>query len=521
MAKRSSKAKGNLITQWSVYTAIQAQAGAAACIPVALPSLHELLYSKACRLLAAAKDKPKAKTSSKRKAGDSEKYEYVAYRFLGKPSPGQEQLLKQNTGAARWLWNRLKADNDEHYRIMGYALKNTPADYKDLDEYPWLKEADSYALCNVQLKFEKAMSDWLSGEKGRPGFKKKHCCTESYTTNKDSRSNNIALRGSLLTLPKIPGQIRLSLHRKVKPGGTVKSVTVVHEPDGRWYFSILVEYPGKDNKPSPGIKEFFETGSLGLLRHTGLDMSLPYLYVDPSGQQPFYIVNGVAVRFTKAYRRLEKKISREQRRLSRMCKDSNNYRKQCIKIAKLHAKAKHQRTDFLRQMAVRLARSFDVISIEDLDMAAMKTAFKFGKSVSDNGWGLFVRFLEEKCLQYGSVLIRVGRWFPSSRKCSHCGHIHKELKLSDRIYICPECGHVMDRDEQAARNIDQEGLRLFLEALKPGAAMPVKTKTKQPTGGTPGIGCYNYGVHTKPVTAGNVPKMSPAYAAIKEKGKSA
>lgn len=146
-----------------------------------------------------------------------------------------------------------------------------------------------------------------------------------------------------------------------------------------------------------------------------------------------------------------------------MMKDSNNYKKQCAKIASLHAKAKHQRNDFLHQIAVRLARSYDVISIEDLDMNAMKQSLRLGKSVSDNGWGMFVRILEEKCEQYGCTLIKVSRWFPSSKTCSHCGHIHKELKLNDRTYICPKCGHVMDRDYQAAVNIDREGLRMILD----------------------------------------------------------
>lgn len=186
--------------------------------------------------------------------------------------------------------------------------------------------------------------------------------------------------------------------------------------------------------------------------HIGLDMSLPKLYIDS---------NGEVADFYKPYRNLEQKIAREQRKLSRMKKFSNNYMKQKQYLAKLHAKAKHQRSDMLHKLSCKLTDRYDLITIEDLDLSAMKQALSFGKSVSDNGWGMFVDMLEYKAARKGGLVLYVDKWFPSSKKCSHCGHIYKELQLSDRLYICPVCGHVMDRDEQAAQNIDKEGLRIF------------------------------------------------------------
>lgn len=414
-------------------------------------------------------DKPsvRKKTSSKRKAGVSDEYTYIAYRFCGKPTKEQESALNSNIGAARWMYNRLKADDDDLYRITGDHFQNTPADYKDIDELEWLNAVDSLALCNAQLSYERARNEWLSGEKGHPRFKKKNRCSASYTTNKIKSGNNIALDKTGLRLPKIPDRIKLKLHRNIRSGGNIKSVTVTHEPNGKWYFSILMEYlrTDKDEAISDGIHEFLETGDIDAIKTIGLDMSMPYLFIDSDGNRPSYINNGTSVHFTKAYRKLEKRIAREQRRLSRMEYDSANYRRQCMKIAGLHAKAKHQRSDFLHQIAVRLARTYDVICIEDLNMTAMKKSLSFGKSVSDNGWGMFTRILEEKCMQYGSLLVRVDKWFPSSKTCLKCGHVHKELKLNDRTYICPVCGHVMDRDEQAAINIKNEGLRLVLEAF--------------------------------------------------------
>ena len=412
--------------------------------------------------------KEKKAASSRRPKGGADEVSNMAFCFVGYPDEGQQHAMLQNIGGCRWMWNRMKADRDLLYKEMGIYLPITPADYKDLDECSWLKDLDSLALANVQLRHERAYNDFFSGKKGYPRFKKKSLCRESYTTNRVG--NNLRLEGGRLTLPKVPGTVRLRCHRKIPAWYTLKSCTVSHEPDGKWMFSLLFEYKKTEWTPTDRLKRFFETGDTSVLRHIGLDMSLPDLYVDSDGCLPSYENAGSLIIFRKAYRGLEKKIAREQRKLSRMVKHSSNYEKQCIRIAKLHARAKQQRRDFLHQTAVRLAMSYDVISIEDLDMSAMKQALRFGKSVSDNGWGMFTRILEGKCLQYGTLLIKVDKWFHSSKTCMHCGHIHKELKLSDRTYICPKCGHVMDRDHQAAVNIDEEGLRMLMDSWKKARA---------------------------------------------------
>ena len=140
---------------------------------------------------------------------------------------------------------------------------------------------------------------------------------------------------------------------------------------------------------------------------------------------------------------------------------SNNWIRQKQYVAKLHAKAKHQREDMLHKLSCMLTDRYDLISIEDLNLSAMKKALHFGKSVSDNGWGMFVEMLCYKAERKGKLVIRVDKWFPSSKTCSCCGHVHKELKLEDRLYECPVCGNRMDRDHQAAVNIDREGYRIF------------------------------------------------------------
>lgn len=379
----------------------------------------------------------------------------MAYRFYGMPTDEQAHILSQIAGSCRFLWNRMLADVQARHEAGEEFFISTPASYKKVPGLEWLKGMDSLALANVQLRLNAAFERFFksaSGEgsyAGYPKFKVKHKHTDSYTTNLANKENpNIRLDGNMLKLPKIKEPIKLRLHRKIRPGGILKSVTVTHEPSGKWYFSLAFEYPKNEGQ----VKEISNPENI---KHIGLDMSLPKLYIDSNGEE---------ADFFKPYHQLEKRIAREQRKLSHMTKGSSNYGKQKQRIARLHAKAKHQRNDMLHKLSHRLTNQYELISIEDLNMAAIKRGLHFGKSASDNGWDNFVWMLAYKSERKGGCLIKVDRWFPSSKKCSRCGYIHKELTLSDREYECPHCNHLMNRDHQAAVNIDNEGLRIFLSS---------------------------------------------------------
>lgn len=416
------------------------------------------------------------RTSSRKKDTYTED---IAYQFRGYPTDIQAGAMSQTIGACRWTWNQMLSDRLDVLNATGHdTLRPTPAQYKTKDR-PWLKECDSYALCNVQLNLEGAFSDWNDGKCRKPKYKKKHVCPDSYTTNKDKRCNNIVLTRNGLVLPKVPGVIQIKCHRPIRKGGVLKSVTVTHEPDGQWMFSILMEYPKQRDCAQDQVLELLQAGKYTGLSHIGLDMSLTHLYVDSNGNFPFYTLtgkNGSTVTFTKQYSELQSKIAKEQRHLSKMKKGSHNYEKQLIKIARLHARAKHARQDFLRQMAIRLARQYSIISIEDLDMQGMKQALRFGKSVSDISWGTFTQYLEAACNKTGSLLIYVSRWFPSSKTCSYCKYVKTDLKLNERTYICPNCGHVMDRDHQAAINIDREGFSIATHWFRKNQKMLPRSK---------------------------------------------
>ena len=384
---------------------------------------------------------------AKRKKKDAA-CELVAYRFYGVPSERDAVQEDKTFGCCRYLWNRMLGDHNTLYAEIGYVPNNTPADYKDLDECLFLNEVDSLALANTTLNLDAAFERFFKKTGGYPRFKAKKRAKRSYTTNavygsyKGRPRCNIHFNTSngLLKLPKHRDPVQLKLHRPIKPGGKLKSVTITQEPDGKRYYSILMEYP----KPQAATQPVIQNG-------IGLDYSMPNLYVDSNGNSPV---------FPKPYRTMEPKLARAQKKLSRKKPGSKRYEKQRMKVAKLYAKSKHQRKDVLHKLSCTLTDTYDLIAIEDLDMSAMKQALRFGKAVSDNGWGMFVSMLTYKAERKGKLLVKVDRWFPSSKTCIACGHIHKELKLSDRTYLCPVCGHAMDRDEQAAKNILNEAKRM-------------------------------------------------------------
>lgn len=253
-------------------------------------------------------------------------------------------------------------------------------------------------------------------------------------------NGNINLSKEYLKLPKI-GQVRLKQHRAVPKEYRLRSVTISQTASGRYYASILFEY--EDQIQEKEMQSFL-----------GLDFSMHGLYRDSNGNEPAY---------PRYYRKSEKRLAREQRRLSKMQKGSNNRKKQRMKVAKLHEKVSNQRKDFLHKQSRQIANVNDCVCIEDLDMKAMSQSLKFGKSVSDNGWGMFTDFLKYKLEEKGKKLVKIDRFFASSQICSTCGYKNTKMKnLELREWDCPQCGTHHDRDINAAINIRNEGMRIVI-----------------------------------------------------------
>lgn len=358
-----------------------------------------------------------------------------AYKFRIYPNAEQKVLFVKTFGCVRFIYNRMLADKIKYYEETKKKLNNTPAQYKS--EFEWLKEVDSLALANAQLNLQAAYNNFFRSPKtGFPKFKSKKSSHRSYTTN--CVNGNICIENNCIKLPKI-GYVKLKQHRVIPNEYKLKSVTVSQTTSGKYYASILFEYENQVQEKE--LQSFL-----------GLDFSMHELYRDSNGNEPAY---------PGYYRKAEKKLAKEQRRLSRMQKGSKNRNKQRIRVAKLHEKVSNQRKDFLHKQSRQITNACDCVCIEDLDMKAMSQSLNFGKSVMDNGWGMFTTFLKYKLEEQGKRLVKVDRFFASSQICNICGYKNPEIKnLAVRAWACPRCGTRHDRDVNAAINIRNEGMRL-------------------------------------------------------------
>ena len=364
----------------------------------------------------------------------------LAYKFRIYPSAEQEILLAKTFGCCRFIYNVMLDEKIREYKETGKMKQTTPAMYKG--KYPWLKEVDSLALANVQLHLESAYKKFFREPKvGFPKFKSKHGSRQSYTTN--MVNGNILLTHNKIKLPKL-GMVTIRIHREIPKKYVMKSVTISRESTGKYYASILYQCADCENQTS--VKKMKEA------RVLGIDYAM-------SGMAVFS--DGTKCDYPSYFRKAEEKLAREQRKLSHCQKGSSNYAKQKRKVALCHEKIRNQRKDFHQKLTHELSQREDVIVVEDIDMKAMSQCLHFGKRVMDNGYGMFRDMLGYKLKERGKELIKVDRFYPSSKKCSVCGKVKKELHLSERIYRC-QCGSEMDRDVNAAINIREEGKRILM-----------------------------------------------------------
>ncbi len=358
-----------------------------------------------------------------------------AYKFRLYPNNEQEILFNKTFGCVRFIYNKMLSDKIEHYKETKQKLNNTPAQYKK--EFEWLKEVDSLALANAQMNLQTAYNNFFKRPKvGFPKFKSKKRSKLSYTTN--NQRGTIRIVDKQIRLPKI-GFIKMKQHRIIPSEKKIKSATISKTPSGKYYVSILVEY---DFIP-PAI-------SLDKNKALGLDYASHSFYVDSQNRKANY---------PKFYHNALGKLKKEQRKLSLMKYSSNNYYKQKLRVAKLHERVANQRKDWIHKLSTELANEYDYICVEDINLQNMAQSLKLGKSTNDNGFGMFRVILGYKLSERGKKLIKIDKWFPSSKMCRFCGNINKELTLADRVWTCI-CGKVINRDENAAINILNVGLNM-------------------------------------------------------------
>lgn len=354
------------------------------------------------------------------------------YKYRAYPTKTQQKMFAKTFGCTRFIYNRMLGDKIDYYADCNETLHITPAAYKD--EFEWLKEVDAHALTNAQMDLQTAYKNFFENPDkfGFPKFKAKRN-KQKYKTS--VCNNNIRIEGNRLKLPKV-GMVKIVIDREIPKNQRLKSVTVTQTSSGKYFVSILTEW-------EEDIKE------VELNNFLGLDFSMADLYIDNNGDKPNAI---------KYYKKYQNKLAREQRKFSKMKKGGNNYHKQRIKVAKIYEKIANSRNDFLHKLSTQITNEYDCICIEDLDLKEISQHLNFGKSVHDNSWANFVNMLDYKLKKQGKKLVKVDRYFPSSKTCSNCGAI-KDMSLELRIYDC-SCGLSLDRDVNAAINILNEGKRI-------------------------------------------------------------
>ena len=357
-----------------------------------------------------------------------------AYKFRLYPTKEQEIMFVKTFGCVRFIYNKMLADKIEFYKETKQKLNNTPAQYKK--EYEWLKEVDSLALANAQMNLQTAYNNFFRNPKvGFPKYKSKKRNKNSYTTNND-KGGKLRIENGRIRLPKV-GLVKIRQHRIIPDNQKIKSATITKTPSGKYYVSILVEY-----------EQYIPDVKLDKNKALGLDYASHSFYVDSQGREADY---------PKFYRNAQIVLAKEQRKLSHMKYDSNNYQKQRLRVARLQERIANQRKDWIHKLSTQLANDYDYICVEDINMQNMAQSLNLGKSTNDNGFGMFRTILAYKLVDRGKKFVKIDKWFPSSKMCRFCGTINKNLTLADRIWTC-ECGKTLNRDENAAINIMNVGL---------------------------------------------------------------
>lgn len=353
------------------------------------------------------------------------------------PTPEQQVALSKSFGCARWYWNYSLNACIQHYQETGKTLKL--AAYKGMlpqlkKELPWLKE-DCYSavLQCVAINLNKAYTNFFAGRAKHPRFKSKH--------GKQSIQypQNVVIKGDFLSVPKI-GEIKAVFHREIT--GTIKTVTINKTSSDKYFASILCETEDIERSDS-GDKTL------------GIDLGLKDFAIVHDGEETTKYSN------PKTDQRHENNLARKQQKLARKVKGSKTRQKYRKFVAKVHERVSNTRQDFLHKFSRKLVDESQVIVVENLNVRGLVRNHKLSKAISDVGWGMFVNFLAYKLERKAGRLIEIDRFFPSSKKCSCCGHVMDELPLDIREWDCPSCDTHHDRDGNAALNIRVEGIRIL------------------------------------------------------------
>ena len=357
-------------------------------------------------------------------------------KFRAYPTKAQQNLINQTLGCCRLIYNKGLAMRNEAYENgskVGYSQTSTMlTELKKDSDFAFLKEVDSIALQQSLRDLDRGFVNFFQKRASRPTFKSKHNNHQSYRTV--NQGGNIRIVDKYIKLPKL-GYVKIKQSMEV---GKINNVTIERTPSGKYFVVLNVDF-------EPELQAN-KGGSIGI------DVGIKEFYSDS---------NGNVVHNPKYLEKSMRKLVREQRRLSRKQKGSNNRNKQCVKVALVHEKITNQRNDFLQKQSIMLIRENQTICIEELKVRNMMRNHKLAQHIGSASWSKFFDMLAYKSVWYGNDIIKVPTMYPSSQTCSCCGYKNPLVKnLAIRVWECPDCHTIHNRDTNASVNILNKGLQM-------------------------------------------------------------
>ena len=359
------------------------------------------------------------------------------------PTVEQVDFINKQLGCCRFVYNnclafRKDSYQNEHVSISSSsAVKHITVLKKDNE---WLKDVHSKVLQQSVRDMNQAYDNFFKLHRGFPKFKSKHDNRQSCRFPKDAF---IGVRGNRIDLIKVLKDIHFKCSRNDerylnRNQDKVKSITLSKEPNGKFYLSVLIDKP---------LRQVPQSSSM-----VGLDLGIKDFAVTSDGQ----VIENFHFKKNE-----ESRLKRLQRQISKKVVGSKNREKARLRFAKLNEKIRNRKLNFLHDVTNHLIDENQVIVMEDLNVKGMVRNHKLAESISEVNWGEFRRILAYKAAWHGRQLVFIDRFYPSSKRCNHCGYINKGLTLKDRQWVCPECGSLIDRDYNAALNILEEGQRII------------------------------------------------------------
>jgi putative transposase len=358
---------------------------------------------------------------------------YKAFKYRIYPNKEQEELMLKHMGCSRWVYNYALNKKITSYQETGKGLnrfdiqKDLPQ-LKKNEDTSWLKEVNSQTLQASLENLDKAFTRFFKEKKGFPKFKSKKDNRQSFNI---PQNTEIDFEKNKIWLPKFKTSIKVKIDRTFE--GIIKTSTITKTPTGKYFISILVEL----EKELPKKKPLDEKQAIGI------DLGIKTFAT---------LSNGMEIENPKHLKKSLKKLKKQQRKVSRKVKGSNNRKKEIKKLALIHEKVTNKRNDFLHKTSHYLVTNFDTLCLETLKSGNMMKNHKLAQALSDISIAKFNGLIDYKSEWFGCNILRIGQFEPSSRMCS-CGVINKQLKLSDRVWTCSSCGTTHDRDVLAANNI--------------------------------------------------------------------